>query len=42
VRAIPTPRRRRQAPGRVTTALAREMVGFIWAIAARVQPQPAA
>jgi transposase len=26
----------------VTTAIAREMIGFIWAIAARVQPQPAA
>lgn len=26
----------------VTTAVAREMVGFVWAIACRVQPQPAA
>jgi transposase len=26
----------------VTTAIAREMVGFVWAIACRVQPQPAA
>ena len=25
----------------VTTAIAREMVGFIWAIARIVQPQPA-
>ena len=25
----------------VTTAIAREMVGFIWAIARMVQPQPA-
>ena len=25
----------------VTTAIAREMVGFVWAIACRVQPQPA-
>jgi transposase len=25
----------------VTTAIAREMVGFIWAIARRVQPRPA-
>ena len=35
-------RRRLASATVVTTALAREVVGFLWVIASRAQPQPAA